>query len=222
MVTIQAVLVELAQDASDRFAKDKPGSSAAESKPGAARRGNSDLAVVDLDLTVPPEAILAGLRKLGVQGQLDVFNRVQVTTLDEQRASANFARQEPMITGVSRGQFGTSNNTIHMNSGLLLTIVPRVAGGGEVILEIDLNQSRIGRAEDGVVISTSSGGDTIRQPPIITCVLKSSVKTPEGKTVVVSARTAEYGARRIETVLLVSARVLNVKTERGSDSGTRY
>jgi hypothetical protein len=80
-----------------------------------------------------------------------------------------------------------------------------------VVLEIDLSQSRQGRAEEGVVLSSSSSGETIRQPPTISTTIQSIVKVPAGKTVVVTAATSESGPRRTETLLLVSARVLNVK-----------
>ena len=97
MVTIQAVLVELVQDEPGAAAKLRPGSPAVESRPAPSPRGKSEFAVIDLDLAAPPEAILAELQKLGVQGRLDVLNRVQMTTLDRQSASVQFGRHEGLI-----------------------------------------------------------------------------------------------------------------------------
>jgi hypothetical protein len=212
MVTIQAVLVELVQDEPGAAAKKRPDAPAAESKPAPVLAGKSDLAVVDLDLTAPPETILAGLRKLGVQGRLDDLNRLQMTTLDKQSASVQFTRQEPMITGTTLTTFGQTNSVTFASAGLIVAIVPHVAEGGDVLLEIDLNQTRQGRPEEGVPISVSSAGQTIRSTPRISSVLRSTVKAPAGKTVVVAA-ASESGPRRTETVLLVSARVLNVKSD---------
>ncbi len=84
---------------------------------------------------------------------------------------------------------------------------------GLVILEIDLNQSRQGQAEEGVVISKSSSGETIRYAPRITTTIHSVVKVPSGKTAVVAGAASQSGPRRSETLLLVSARVLNIKGE---------
>jgi hypothetical protein len=212
MVAIQAVLVELVQDEPGAAVKQKPGSPAAEPKPAPAPRGKSEFAVIDLDLAAPPETILAELRKLGVQGRLDVLNRVQLTTLDKQSASVQLTRHEPMIMGVTHTTFGTVNTTAQVSVGLLVGIEPRVAPGDVVVLQIDVNESRLGRTEEGVVLSTSKAGETIRQAPSVSITLRSTVRTPAGKTVVVAA-ASESGPRRTETLLLVSARVLNVKSD---------
>jgi hypothetical protein len=212
MVAIQAVLVELVQDEPGAAVKQKPGSPAAEPKPAPAPRGKSEFAVIDLDLAAPPETILAELRKLGVQGRLDVLNRVQLTTLDKQSASVQLTRHEPMIMGVTHTTFGTVNTTAQVSVGLLVGIEPRVAPGDVVVLQIDVNESRLGRTEEGVVLSTSKAGETIRQAPSVSITLRTTVKTPAGKTVVVAA-ASESGPRRTETMLLVSARVLNVKSD---------
>jgi len=221
MVMVQAVLVELVQDeeptlAPPREAKptarpDRPASLAPEGKSDPGPRGKSDLGVIDLDLAAPHERILAELQKLGVRGRLEVLNRIQVTTLDKQPAYVQFGRQEPFIMGTSQSTFGTTNSVTLIPFGLLVSIEPRVGPGDTVIIEIDLSESRPGRLEEGTVIFTSPKGETIRQPSIMTTVLRSVVKAPAGKTVAVVAATSESGPRRTETLLLVSARVVNVK-----------
>jgi type II secretory pathway component GspD/PulD (secretin) len=205
MVTIQAMLLELVQDEAVK---------APEGKPDPASRRKSEPAVIDLDLAAPHDAILAELRKLGARGRLEVLNRLQMTTLDKQPAYVQLGRQEPFIVGATLTTFGQSNNVTLIQTGLLVSIVPRVAPGDAVILEIDLNESRPGRLEEGKVIFTPAKvGETIRQPSIIQTMLRSVVKVPAGKTVAVVAATSESGPRRTETLLLVSARVLNVKSD---------
>jgi len=202
MVMVQAVLIELVQDEAVK---------APEGKPDPASRGKSDLGVIDLDLAAPHERIRAELQKLGVRGRTDVLNRIQVTTLDKQPAYVQFGRQEPMIMGVSQTTFGQTNSLTLIQTGLLVSIVPRVTPGDAVILEIDLSQSRPGRLEEGKAIFVSAKGETIRQPSMLQTQFRSTVKVPTGKTVAVVAATSESGPRRTETLLLVSARVLNVK-----------
>jgi len=232
MVMVQAVLVEWVQaepgaagrkkdaPASDRRREakpaDRPGitdTAPPERQSDLPARGKAELGMIDLDLSAPPAAILAELGKLGLRGRLDVLNRVQLTTLDKQDAYVQFGRMEPRITGISRSTFGTTNSVTLQNMGLIVGITPRVAPGGAVIVEIDLNQSRVGGAEEGVAIFSPPDGETIRQPPIVSTVFRSIVKAPAGKTVVVAAATSESGPRRTETLLLVSARVLNVTGE---------
>ena len=230
MVMVQAVLVELVQDESgtaggenpppvrglrrDAGPGDRP---RAPDSPGPigradpAPRGKSELGVIDLDLAAPHERIRAELQKLGVRGRTDVLNRIQVTTLDKQPAYVQFGRQEPMIMGVSQTTFGQTNSLTLIQTGLLVSIVPRVTPGDAVILEIDLSQSRPGRLEEGKAIFVSAKGETIRQPSMLQTQFRSTVKVPTGKTVAVVAATSESGPRRTETLLLVSARVLNVK-----------
>ncbi len=201
MVAIQAVLLELVQDEAVK---------APEGKPDPAPRGKSDPAVIDLDLAAPHDAIVAELRKLGARGRLEVLNRLQMTTLDRQPASVQFGRQEPFIMGTSVTAFGQTNSVELIHTGLLVGITPHVAPSDTVIMEIDLNESRPGRLEEGKAIFTSTKGETVRQPSILQAQFRSTVKAPAGKTVVVVA-VSESGPRHTETLLLVSARVLNVK-----------
>ena len=93
---------------------------------------------------------------------------------------------------MSRTTFGTSNNITQVSLGLLVGIEPRVAPGDGVVLQINVNESRLGRTEEGVVLSTSPSGETIRRPPTIATTVQSVVKAPAGKTVVV----AQVGIRR--------------------------
>ncbi len=198
MVTIRTVLVEVAPDAAGKTPEEKPDLAAG---------GKSELGAIDLDLAASPEAILAELRKLGVRGRLEVLNRMQMSTLDRQPAYVQFGRQEPFILGTTVTAFGQTNNVTLIPFGLQVSVEPRVASGDAVVLEIDLGQSRPGRLEEGTPIFVSGKGETIRQPSILQTQLRSTVKVPAGKTVVVVA-ASESGRRRSETLLLVSARVL--------------
>jgi hypothetical protein len=219
MVTVQALLVELVRDEEPTLAPPKPGqparkpeSPAPERKLDPGPRGMSELGLIDLDLAAPHEAILAELRKLGLRGRLEVLNRVQMTTLDKQPAYVQFGRQEPFIMGTTVTTFGQTNNVTLIQTGLVVGITPHVAPSDTVIMEIDLNQSRPGRLEDGKPIFVSTKGETVRQPSILRAQFQSTVKAPAGKTVVVVG-VSESGPRRTETLLLVSAHVLKVQGE---------
>jgi hypothetical protein len=212
MVAIQAVFVEFVQEEPEAAAKTKPDSPAANAKSSATPQAKLDLGPIDLDLAAPTETILAELHKLGVHGRLDVLNRVQLTTLDKRLAQVDFGRQQSYVSGTSRTSFGAVNNITQISLGFIVGVTPAVMPSGAVVLQVNLSESRPGPIDEGAVISKSNDGETIRQPVIVRALVQSTVAVPPGKTVLVASRS-EAGPRQTQTLLLVSAHVINAKTE---------
>jgi hypothetical protein len=193
LVSVQFVMAEFAPEAAD-----KPGPEPAK---GA-------VSVGALDLSAPSERIAEGLRKTGLHGRLDVLYRMQLTTVDGQKAKFELGHQEPQITGVTMSTFGQTNSIQYTNTGLILEIEPRVDVRGTVSLKVSLNESRFGREEEGTPISITAKGETIRARPISTLSVQTAVNVPSGQTIAIGGLASVDGPRRRQMVLLVSARII--------------
>ncbi len=199
LVSVQLVMVEVVADAA--------GKTGSEPQPPASSNLAKGPATLPFDLSGPSEKILEELRKLGMRGRLDVIYQVQLTTVDLQSASFQFGQSQPQITGVTLTQFGQSNSVQIMRTGLIVEIHPRVAGN-MVWMEVDLQESRLGRSEEGVPISVPAKGETIRVAPTHQRTLKTTVRAPSGQTIVLSGMTEDDGPRKRQLAVLVCPRII--------------
>ena len=161
-----------------------------------------------LDLAASSERILEELRKIGVHGRLEVLYRVQLTTVDGQKAMFELGQQEPQITGVSMTQFGQTNSVTYTNTGLVLDIEPKVDASKKVSMKVNLSESRFGRADEGTPMSISAKGETIRARPIWNVTMQTAVNVPSGQTVLLSGLAAEDGPRKRQLMILVCPRII--------------
>ncbi len=201
LVSVQLVMVEVAPES------DKAGTEA-KVAPSSLLAGGA--AMLEIDLSAPSEKILDELRKLGVRGRLDVFCRIQLAAADRQAASFQVDGRVPQVIGVNMSQFGQSNNVNYLNTGLKVEILPEVAGN-TVLAEVSLDGSRLGRADDGIPLSTSAKGEVVaRAAPIHSCRLKTTVNVGAGKTIVLGGMTENDGKSTRQLVLLLCPRIVPV------------
>jgi type II secretory pathway component GspD/PulD (secretin) len=177
-------------------------------------------ATLSLDLSAPDEKLLEGLHKQGMHGRLDVLYRIQLTTADQQNASFQFGQSQPQITSVSQSQFGQSNSVTMNRTGMTLEIQPRVAGS-TVSMKVNLEGSRLGRAEEGVPLSVPSKGESVRVPPSYQVTLKTAVNVPDGQTIALGGLTEQDGPRKRQLVVLVCPRVIPSVNPRHPDRPAR-
>jgi len=124
------------------------------------------------------DAVIAELKK---RGQVRLLARPAVTTLNNQPAFIQIGQRVPRITGTSAGPRGNVNTVTLENVGLTLGITPRISADGVVTMEIDVEESHFGPAEEGTPISTSSEGEVVRMPEIRTSQLQTTVCVASGE-----------------------------------------
>lgn len=195
VVSVQVVVMEVATEAVEKPAA-RPNPASLES------------AVGDIDLSAPTAKILEETRKLGIHGRLDVIYRVQLTTVDQQKAMVQFGQREPRITGVSVNQFGQANTVDYLNTGMILEIEPRVDAGGLVSISVSLDASRLGPAGEGTPISVPAKGEMVRVQPVYSLTMHTAVNAPSGRTVALGGLTADDGSHKRRLVVLLCPRVV--------------
>jgi len=153
--------------------------------------------------------------EVGEKGKLEVLSRAELTTLDNQSARLQMGRREPRVVGRTVTSKGTANNVTMENVGTQLSFTPRVGPDDVVTLELDVEDSRLGPEEEGVVIATDSTGETLRTPSTRTLVCESTLSIPSGETVTL-AGMGRGGESEKKRVVLVKAEVVKGK---GKDEG---
>jgi hypothetical protein len=170
--------------------------------------------------------------------KLEVLFRAQLTTLDEQQAYMQAGRRESTISSVNMspanprmgcssygggGQPGARsmsdaaqmqqmqqfNSVVPQNVGTILTLTPRANADGVVTMQLDVEDSRLAPANEGVPIFIPSKGEPVRAPVVETLSVKTTIKVADGQTVLLSdmSRQAKNGKQR---VILVTVHVFPV------------
>ena len=124
------------------------------------------------------------LRALSENHRVDVLQRPQVMTLDNQPAFIQVGQRVPRITSVTTALTGTTNGTTLDNVGLILGVTPRISPDGLVVMQIDAEKSELESETTGIPIFTSPSGQVVRSPIIDATTAQTTVAAMSGQTVV--------------------------------------
>ena len=165
------------------------------------------------DAKKPAPGAAGPLRPVAKPENLEIVVRGELTTLDNQAAFLQVGRREPRVTGSSFGPPGRMNQITMENVGTIVGFTPRVGADQAVTLAIDIEESRLGPPEEGAAISVSSQGETTRTPNTETLTAQTTLRIPDGQTVVLGgmARQSKSGKAR---VILVTPHVLRMSGEK--------
>jgi type II secretory pathway component GspD/PulD (secretin) len=154
----------------------------------------------------------ADARPEEVRKRMDVLVQAQLTTLDNQPAFLQVGRREGRITGAVSSPVGRTNTVTTENVGTILAVTPRVGADGAVTMQLDIEDSRLGPLDEGVVLAVPSQGEAIRTPSSDKLTTQTTLRIPDGQTVVVgaAARQPKSGKQRL---ILVTPHVLPVGPE---------
>ena len=196
---------------------------------GAARMVTIEVLIVDVrhgdtakgdadDLHGDPKARIQQLEKAG---RLDSLTRVQLTTVEGQKASLKVGQQVARITSSQRsggggfgggagggGGGGQVNSFTMANVGLMLSVTPQIRRGGLVVMAIDIERSQLGPAEEGPVISKPSDGEAIRFAPTETLTTTATISARSGQGVLVGRQQTKQQARQSELLIIVTPELL--------------
>ncbi len=129
-------------------------------------RQDGQLGYGGLVLSLASENISMLLRALAENHRVEVLQRPQVMTLDNQPAYIQVGQSVPTITNVSTTTTGITNGVQPQNVGLILLVTPRISPDGLVVMQIDAQKSALEPEANGIPIYASTGGQVIRSPII--------------------------------------------------------
>jgi Flp pilus assembly secretin CpaC len=200
---------------------------------GAARMVMIEVLIADLrhgevakgdagDLSGDPKARIQQLDKAG---KLDSLTRVQLTTVDGQKASLHVGQRIARIIGSQRsfggggggfggpgggggGGGGQVNSFTMENVGLLVGVTPHIRHDGLVFMAINIERSQLGPAEEGPVISKPSDGEAIRAVPLETLTTETTISCRSGQSVIVGVQQTKRQARQSELLIIVTPELL--------------
>jgi Flp pilus assembly secretin CpaC len=171
------------------------------------------------DLSGDPKSRIQQLDKAG---KLDSLTRIQLTTVDGQKATLHVGQRVARITGSQRGfgggfggpggggpgagggGGGVVNSYAMENAGLMLGLTPRIDRNGVVLLEIEIERSQLGPADEGPVISKPADGDAIRATPMETLQARTTIGARSGQSVVVGTQQTRRQGRQSELLIVVT------------------
>lgn len=149
-------------------------------------RINNDLGFGGLVLSASSEAVSALLRALSAHRNVQILSRPQILALDNQLAQIQVGQQVPIVTGFNtNATTGVANPLVTYDpAGIILTVTPRISPEGQIVMEVIAEKSAFTGA--GVPIFTDATTGNVIESPIkdITTAL-TSVKVPDGQTIVV-------------------------------------
>jgi Flp pilus assembly secretin CpaC len=95
------------------------------------------------------------------------------------------------------------------NVGLMLGVTPGIRRDGLIVMQIDIERSQLGPAEEGTPTSKPSDGAAIRVPPTETLSAQTTVSARNGQSVLVGAERTERQARQSELLIVVTPELIN-------------
>jgi len=149
------------------------------------------------------------LRIVEKPAQMEVLARARLSTLDNQAAFLHVGRREARLSGTSLSPMGRASSVTMENVGTIVGFTPRVGSDRAVTIAIDVEDSQLGRPEEGAILAAPKEGEPLRVPNTETFSVQATLRIPDGQTVVLGGltRQAKPGHERL---LLVTAHVLPI------------
>jgi type II secretion system protein D len=148
-------------------------------------RQNSTLGYGGLVLSAQSQNVSMLVRALAENHKVEVLERPQITTLDNQAANIQIGQRVPTINSVSNNALtGQSNTITFQNVGVILGVQPRISPDGLVVMQIAAEKSALEPEATGIPIFSSPTGQITRSPIIDSTVAQSTVSAMDGQTIV--------------------------------------
>ena len=147
-------------------------------------RTSSALGYGGLVLSAASDSVSVLVRALQDAGRLQVLSRPQIMTLNNQPAFVQVGADVSRITGTTITTGIVQNNVVDVQTGLILNITPLINDDGIVVMNLGIERSRLGDAQDGTVVAVSENGTPIFSPPIERTTAQTTISAKSGQTVV--------------------------------------
>ncbi|WP_165698788.1 secretin N-terminal domain-containing protein [Bremerella volcania] len=147
-------------------------------------RVNNDLGYGGFVFSAASESVNILVRALERESRLEVLARPQIMTMDNQPGFIQVGERVPYITSTQQTVNGTINTTELINTGIILSVTPRISPDGVVVMALQAERSAVGSEANGIPISINQNGDVIRSPRIDTQTATAVVSARSGQTIV--------------------------------------
>lgn len=149
-------------------------------------RTNDELGFGGLVLSASSEAVSVLIRALAARRNVRVLSRPQVLAVDNQIAQIQVGQVVPVVNGFQQNALGTMNPTVEQQqAGIILTVTPRISPEGNIVMEVAAEKSAFQIANGVPLFTDPTTGNTITSPIKDITTARSTVKVPDGQTVIV-------------------------------------
>ncbi|MCA9056562.1 MAG: type II and III secretion system protein, partial [Planctomycetaceae bacterium] len=147
-------------------------------------RTNADLGFGGLVLAASSQSVSVLIRALASRRNVRVLSRPQVIALDGQEAQIQVGNRVPIVQGVTTNTLGVASPQVNYDdAGIILTVQPRISPEGQIVMVVAAEKSAY--TNTGVAIYTDTAGNTFTSPTKNVTTASTTVKIPDGQTVVV-------------------------------------
>ncbi len=156
--------------------------------------------------------VTARLGLLQKQGRVAGLRRIQLSALDNQPASVQIGETKPMVAGMNVNRAGGATNVIqYRDVGTFLKVTPRTSGrpaaDGPIMLDLDLQDSRLRTPDDGVPLGAGEKG-AVTAPEFVRSTLTTKLSVPSGQAIVAKGIKVDEKSQKGQSLVIVAARVV--------------
>ncbi|HVJ84490.1 MAG TPA: secretin N-terminal domain-containing protein [Caulifigura sp.] len=147
-------------------------------------RTSSEAGFGGLVLAASSNAVSVLIRALEANSNAQVLSRPSILAVDNQIAEITVGQLVPRSQGVNFSQLGQPYPVVSDTPvGIILSVIPRITPEGKVIMELIANNSAL--SDQSVPIFVNADGSTVDSPIINQSRAQTTVKVPDGQTIVV-------------------------------------
>ncbi len=157
----------------------------------ALNRTNDELGFGGLVLSASSDSVNVLIRALAARRSVRILSRPQIRALDNQLAQIQVGQEVPVTTGVTTTLNSISPTVEREPSGIILTVTPRISPEGQIVMELVAEKSKF-ILDEGVPIYTDiATGSVVTAPIKDIATVQTTVKVPDGQTIVVGGMITE-------------------------------
>lgn len=161
-------------------------------------------------LNGPADAVRARVQELQRRGRIGELRRLELTSAESQPARAFLGENKPMVLGMRVTPTGLiSRNMTYRAFGVDARLTPHVGPDNVVTLDFRLTSSRPHVGPDSPLLGEDENKAPVRMTEVVQTAADGKLSVPSGRAVVVQGvKTTGKGGPH-QTVVIVTARVLD-------------
>lgn len=185
----------------------------------AAKKNVDGKAPADPDLdekefTGTTKDVLAKVEALKKKGRFASVRQIQLTAVENQPASVLVGEMKPIVAGAITTATGHISRSItYRNTGTKAGITVRVPEEKTVIVELNLQDTRLHTPDSGVAIGKDENGAPILAAEVVNSLLQGQLRIPTGQAQAAQGVKTESKTGQAQTLVIVAARVLAPETK---------
>jgi general secretion pathway protein D len=147
-------------------------------------RTSSELGFGGLVLSASSNSVSALLRALSATSNVQILSRPQILAVDNQIAEITVGQTVPRANGATVTNGVVQPQVVDTDVGIILSVIPRITPEGKIIMELIANKSALS-GQSVVILADAASGTNVTSPIINKTRAQTTIKVPDGQTVVV-------------------------------------